>query len=177
MKIETSELIGPQLDWAVATAAGMPIVIGWSKLRRVPLLDAGKTYTVICPSTNPDQANRIIEREGIRLYPDDAVSPKAIIVPNVSEPHFWYRQYGETIYIAAMRCFVANRLGDEVDVPEELANAHTEPKDRDEALKRLDVLELSLEGDKTDDGTRADILDEIARIEDQFGLNQSERGY
>jgi hypothetical protein len=29
-------------------------------------------------------------------------------------------EYGPTPLIAAMRCYVASRLGDEVDVPEEL---------------------------------------------------------
>lgn len=31
---------------------------------------------------------------------------------------------------------------------------------------RLNVLEMSLHGDETDDDTRADILDEIAELED-----------
>ena len=29
-------------------------------------------------------------------------------------------EYGPTPLIAAMRCFVASRLGDEVDIPEDL---------------------------------------------------------
>ncbi|HCF5745552.1 TPA: hypothetical protein ACLG1P_001270 [Pseudomonas aeruginosa] len=33
---------------------------------------------------------------------------------------------------------------------------------------RLDVLEMSLRGDETDDDTRADVLDEIAELEEQL---------
>jgi hypothetical protein len=34
--------------------------------------------------------------------------------------------------------------------------------------QRLEDLELSLNGDETDDDTRADVLDEIAELEDQL---------
>ena len=35
---------------------------------------------------------------------------------------FHCRHYGETPLIAAMRCYVASQLGDQVDVPEALCN-------------------------------------------------------
>ena len=34
--------------------------------------------------------------------------------------------FGPTPLIAAMRCFVASKLGDEVDVPDELIKQHTQ---------------------------------------------------
>lgn len=40
--------------------------------------------------------------------------------------------------------------------------------DKQELLQRLEDLELSLDGDNTDDDTRADILDEIAEIESEL---------
>lgn len=36
---------------------------------------------------------------------------------------------------------------------------------------RLDQLEMSLNGDQTDDSTRADVLDEIAELERQLSAN------
>lgn len=35
-------------------------------------------------------------------------------------PHVFFRSYGPTLLIAAMRCYVASKLGDEVEVPDEL---------------------------------------------------------
>lgn len=75
-------------------------------------------------STDWSQGGPIIERECIATYASGAcsVSPK--------NPDYWVAeildtseiltQYGPTPLIAAMRAFVASRLGDEVEIPEEL---------------------------------------------------------
>lgn len=97
MKIKTQDLTGPALDWAVEVAEEMTV-----------------SQREFQPSTNWSQGGPIIERENIGLQ-------------RWNEEHEWrsdiggdFDSYGPTPLIAAMRCFVASRLGDEVEIPEEL---------------------------------------------------------
>ena len=107
--MKTSELTGAALDWAVAKCEGN-LPDGYSFVPRL------HSY-----STNWAQGGPIIEREWLDITP----------WPNESrEDMRWHcqqhdsggdcAQYGPTALIAAMRCFVASRLGDEVDIPAEL---------------------------------------------------------
>ena len=98
MKIKTNELTGAALDWAVAQCENFPVRYGFDDN---------------CPEYSTDwaQGGPIIEREGIALYlygPDkwNAMTEK--------------EYQGPTPLIAAMRCYVASRLVDEVEIPEEL---------------------------------------------------------
>lgn len=109
MKTKTNELTGPALDWAVAKCEG---VINGGDLDIGFVLEGG-----YIPSTNWAQGGSIIEREGISTWVFDDVTwkaqnPFASGVDQVFE--------GPTPLIAAMRCFIASKLGDEVDVPDEL---------------------------------------------------------
>ena len=109
MKIKTSELTGGALDWAVAVSKGyQPFTDGISWI-----IDVGGTYIrVPYYSTDWRQAGPIIEREKIDLrcmYGRDG----SVVWRTVHAD-------GPTPLIAAMRCYVATKLGDEVDVPEEL---------------------------------------------------------
>ena len=82
----------------------------------------------------------IIQREGINLsvdYQDDALSDDMVQIGwkgnlwNNSVPGtagFLQWAYGPTPLIAAMRCYVASKLGDEVEVPEELLTCSPTPK-------------------------------------------------
>lgn len=112
MKLKTSELTGAALDWMVAKSTGMT----WDVA-----LTGHYTYK---PSTNWTQGGPIIEREVITLiHPkydcwtahkyDDRIEDES------------YTLDGPTPLIAAMRCYVASQLGDEVDVPEELKGEAT----------------------------------------------------
>jgi hypothetical protein len=104
MKIKTSELTGAALDWAV-TCANYEINIDcvWSNFRRE------------CEySTDWAQGGPIIEREMIELVPQSPALWEAMY-RNQHIPHD-----GPTPLIAAMRCYVASKLGDEVEVPDEL---------------------------------------------------------
>jgi hypothetical protein len=74
------------------------------------------------PSTDWAQGGPIIEREGIVV---DLRKEYGWIAAR----EFWYLENkedhdlcstGETYLIAAMRCYVALKLGDEVDIPKEL---------------------------------------------------------
>lgn len=149
MKIKTSELIGPALDWAVAVAAdrldavirdeehrpGAAITdIGFDEAGRMMIYVPGPLridpYTAWSPSTIWDQGGPIIERKGIRIEPEafDGTgfkSWRADIPKGPTSPHGYTWLFGPTPLIAAMRCFVASNLGDEVDVPEELNASST----------------------------------------------------
>ena len=102
MKIKTSKLSGAALDWAVKKAIKK---------------DGGyflpsKNYKNISHSTNWAHGGPIIEREGIALGQTgdgwEATCDGCIYIS------------GPTLLIAAMRCYVASKLGEEVGVPEEV---------------------------------------------------------
>lgn len=127
MKVKTSELIGPALDWAVAQATGTKPVYTWRAFG-VKHYGAWETAPAIGPavmlrpySTDWAQGGPIIEREGIQIN-----------FMRFDSPPYWTAHaedlinkmrvgaWAPTPLIAAMRCFVSSKLGDEVDVPEEL---------------------------------------------------------
>jgi hypothetical protein len=99
--MKTSELTGPALDWAVAKAIG-----------------EYKPVAVPHYSTDWSQGGPIIERERITLD-GTAILNQWMAVFYVPDEEPWEMR-GPTPLIAAMRCFVAAHLGDEVEVPEEL---------------------------------------------------------
>jgi len=101
MKIKTNELSGAALDWAVVKCKGvMDDLIGFT-------LEQGYT-----PSTDWAKGGQIIEREQIAIYLSDH--------KEWTGTDGWKRGTGPTPLIAAMRCYVASKLGDEVEVPDEL---------------------------------------------------------
>jgi hypothetical protein len=125
--MKTSDLTGITLDYAVGVALGhdMSKAINFGAYLRIPA-HAGSAYTVtFCPSTDWTIGGPLIERERIQLttiyqhdlkvdnewgaYLDDGRD----IIDSVMGGH--------TPLAAAMRCYVASRLGDEVSIPEELA--------------------------------------------------------
>lgn len=115
MKIKTAELTGAALDWAVAKSSGQQ--------GRMAALEAGVRFW--SPSSDWADGGPIIERERIATSFCQA--------PNTLGGDCWIATYpawpvrentvwaeGPTPLIAAMRCFVATKFGDEVDVPDEL---------------------------------------------------------
>ena len=116
MKIKTNELIGPALDWLVAKCEGQPV--HWHEEDQALYCGEGPSgdcgYT---PSTEPAQAHLIIFREeiGFAKYGPNG-SWKAVIGETPRGSPF----YGPTPLIAAMRCYVASKLGNVVEIPEEL---------------------------------------------------------
>ena len=115
--MKTNELTGAALDWAVAKCEGRV----WELVESFIAYhdDDGEMLY----STDWAQGGPIIEREGIstRHSEKDARGAwYAVLGPNrFLSPD--YEGSGPTPLIAAMRCYVASKLGDEVDVPEELA--------------------------------------------------------
>jgi hypothetical protein len=111
--MKTSELTGAALDWAVCEATGM--LKAYTQFRSCK--NFLKVYGVarnkhLHPSTDWAQGGPIIEREKIGLLP----SGNAYYERNGGT----YYSYGPTPLIAAMRCYVASKLGDDINIPKEL---------------------------------------------------------
>ena len=103
MKINTSELTGAALDWAVAQAHQVTVHV--SRTGFVIYTDTqsvGPQGKVFNPSTNPLIAVQILEQSLITLDLDQGDIR------------------GVTPLIAALRFYVAGTLGKIIDVPDEL---------------------------------------------------------
>lgn len=125
--VKTSELTGSALDYAVAKAKGFKHIhyhgegenkhgVRWRA--QVMVSNRKDSSYWFNPSENWNEAGPIIEREKIESV---WFRPKA-------EWHAYYWSdeklrpggTGPTPLVAAMRCYVASKLGDEVEIPEEL---------------------------------------------------------
>lgn len=140
-QIKISEATGPVLDWLVAKCEGVKV----EQLMGLPLWSSAnwKQY-----STDWSQAGPLIEREGISQRRVNAVEDDEV---DANMHHWWCAadsrrtlegysglkddtdlHWGPTPLIAAMRCYVTSKLGDTVEVPEELTDPN---KDQDAATK------------------------------------------
>lgn len=138
MKIKTSELQGAALDWAVEAAQEVQfgedrVVIIRRQEATTPAWIEVENYHGSAPlyhrssaSTDWAQGGPIIDREKIWLRgPHDAEKPDGTAVMHIQT---WYAhinhkhvQNADTPLIAAMRCYVASKLGDTVEIPDSLA--------------------------------------------------------
>ena len=116
MRVRAGELSDVALDWAVASAQGL-LAFGWEN--DMGLLDITLStgeHEYFNPSLDWAQGGPIIERERIELtYYGDAQG-WAVYAGRIVQS----AGIGHTPLIAAMRCYVASKLGDEVDVPDKL---------------------------------------------------------
>jgi hypothetical protein len=131
MQIKTNTLTGAALDWAVLEALKPDLKN--PKLARIgtfgPLFGKGYKYPSLSswkfdPSTNWSQGGPIIEREGISVF-CGGLGATGYWNAYYADRDEWHdvdlhKQVAPTPLSAAMRCFVASRLGNEVDIPEEL---------------------------------------------------------
>jgi hypothetical protein len=114
MLMKTSELTGAALDWAVHYAihgqcegySPYEYSSDWSQ--GGPIIDRED----IAMSSKPDGLWAAYASKGTRLVQHGG---QAVEVFN-----WTYKQQGYSPLIAAMRCYVASKLGDEIDVPAEL---------------------------------------------------------
>lgn len=111
MKLKTSELQGAALDWAVAKCEGQ---VSDSARFMAIFTHQNKTKQGYCWSIDWAQGGPIIEREGISLAYETGDWTASV------EGHFM-KYFDYSPLVAAMRAFVASKLGDEVEVPDELA--------------------------------------------------------
>lgn len=124
MRIKTSELQGVALIGAVAKCEGHELngpyeVFGGAFCLREPDGSDGD----VCPDYSTDwaQGGPIIEREGIGIWThpwNEWGEPE--IVRYAEDKNGDHVQTAPTTLIAAMRCYVASKLGDEVEIPDEL---------------------------------------------------------
>jgi hypothetical protein len=124
--MKTAELTGAALDWSVAKCEGLlPVISKVFKYLGCPneelvgyciYLDPPEHDDFgICeyaPSTDWGKGGPIIEREGITLE----MAARMVDAPiewgaNCGHGYYW----ASTPLIAAMRCYVSSKLGDEVD--------------------------------------------------------------
>jgi hypothetical protein len=117
--MRTENLQGAALDWAVAKCEGKNGVLHDDGITRCIVVAApsGVYKGTYRPSTNWAQGGPIIEREELTLS-CHWQRPYAIKV--LADEKRVVQGNGPTPLIAAMRCYVAAHLGDEVEVPEEL---------------------------------------------------------
>lgn len=115
--VKVSELTGPALNWLVARALGKrPSLFIF---QRDGALSKEHNY-----STDWAQGGPIIERECLMIFkrtqkniaPDEVW--QAVCGHAAGIRHQGKR--GKSPLIAAMRCYVASQLGDEVEIPQEL---------------------------------------------------------
>ena len=105
--MKTSEMKDLILDWAVATANGDTFTLAhqdWAWY-----------------STDWAIGGPIIEREGMSLHKEDSREWRAVMWWDDENSAADIQMTGPTPLIAAMRCFVASKLGDDIEIPKEVA--------------------------------------------------------
>lgn len=118
MKIKVSEATPLQLDWMIAKAEGKD---SNCEIHGGNILYGRVTSGFIQyrPSTNWSQGGPIIEQEELATC-TCGVGWEASKFFDVGGEVGAAVEYGPTPLIAAMRCYVASKLGDEVEVPDGL---------------------------------------------------------
>lgn len=140
-KIKTADLTGPALDWTVAKCEGWRVSVTEFRKSQIssskfayssvlakggPIIELEK-ITVVCAEGdyNPSKAGTSECYDTYWVATRGKLSASTVYGPQGDN---WGECFqidadavqGPTPLIAAMRCFVASKLGDEVDVPEEL---------------------------------------------------------
>lgn len=126
--MKTSDLNGAALDWAVAKCKGYseikiysphrPNDRGWIEVRFNPEPKASTAR--FDPTENWAQGGPIIEREGIDVAHSKSLGAWVAGMGVYDECCVAGVSYGGHALEAAMRCYVATKLGDEIDIPKEL---------------------------------------------------------
>ena len=118
MKVKTANLKGAALNWAVAKCEGLLDSRGRISDEYIDSLRSHQTGDF---TSDWSVAGPIIDREKINLI----LLPSPNYTSN-KEWNYWvgsivtHSVTGPSPLIAAMRCFVASRMGDEIEIPDEL---------------------------------------------------------
>jgi hypothetical protein len=122
--MKTSELTGAALDWAVAKITNPEWTDEDRWYNTIGYVDTGDIDDEpYAPSANWSQAGPIIEREEIGIQCVPAGTCKgwwALVTSCFHDRSSPDEVRGDTPLVAAMRCYVASKLGDTIDIPEEL---------------------------------------------------------
>ncbi len=117
--IKVSDLANDQLDWAVGIALGYEMRVNYNAPQRLYPAEKHRKamWASFMPTCEANVANPIIEKHQIAVWPDQ------------DNPGMWFASTnegagtdysGNTLLVAAMRCFVAAKLGEEIAVPADL---------------------------------------------------------
>jgi len=130
MKVNTSDLTGAALDWAVAVVdERREPRIEYAYMDKKPFISvyiqcdlSGDTEYrgPYDPHKNWAIAGPIIEREWLDVTPWPNESAEDLRWQCSQHDNIDCTYFGPTPLIAAMRCFVAAEFGSEIDIPEEL---------------------------------------------------------
>ena len=127
MIINVNEAEGVVLDWLVARAEGMESRVEYAPLSCANLYyytEQGEGYFDWIPTRDWTQAGPIIESHAISLnFDNDPGYLWAAWTPAPLRDEAEAFGYGNSMLIAAMRCYVISKLGDQVEVPEELCQS------------------------------------------------------
>lgn len=133
MKMKTNELKGDALLWAVATIEGYTdlhkIEGRWQHEPHLAMMPPHREYGAmelweIGSDNDWEFFGPIIERECITLNTHGTTHEPWVARMTFPDKKFggvtWSEKNGDTPLIAAMRCYVASKLGDEIEIPDEL---------------------------------------------------------
>lgn len=128
VKVKYDALTDRALDWAVAKCvwSDREVYIDiWPSCKRieVPVSPGAEVKFVYNPTINWEQGGALIDRERLSFV-TSGTGPKDPVTglePVVCIGSACKAAQGPTHLIAAMRCYVRSKLGDEIDIPEELA--------------------------------------------------------
>ncbi len=115
MLMKVSDLTGAALDYVVAQCNETVVQVGSSGTVYCLIRD---NLVVWAPSNNWAQGGPIIERESMTLTPFDD-KWEARCKSNIPLTVKFIERRGPTPLIAAMRCYVASRLGDTINLEEQ----------------------------------------------------------
>ncbi len=120
--MKTSELTRHALNWAVASIE----LSGHDDYTNVLMVTVGDDNDwKYSPSTDWSQGGPIIERENISIVREGDAGNWVASVYNYAEADWHLHTEGTTPLEAAMRCYVASKLGDEVEIPTELTQGES----------------------------------------------------
>jgi hypothetical protein len=111
--MKTTELTGRALDWAVANCEGLTCFGHELTEDTLTIVLSDGPYENFSPSREWALGGAIIEREMLTVTPAKHAGWQAFAWPKTRA--IW----GDTPLEAAMRCYVASKLGDEIEVPDE----------------------------------------------------------
>lgn len=121
--MKKSELTGAALAGLVAKCEGVAVTYDrhnrWYETTD-PRYAEPNDLTVYDPTIYWEQGGPIIEREGLCLTPREYGWDAYVHANLFKEDGSDFFQMGPTPLIAAMRCYVASKLGDDIELPEEL---------------------------------------------------------
>jgi hypothetical protein len=124
MKIKVSEASGPVLDWMVAEAKGIEVIYHDDGITRCVMRkgDRGQYAGRFAPTTDWSQGGPLLSEEGISRTTDHSGLWIAYWTDGYTkgdEGKRWMQCHRSEL-VAGLRCFVASKLGETVEVPEEL---------------------------------------------------------